>query len=105
MIRPSAGDTLVINPITDSSIKYFCLDDVTYHGHRLSVVYDEDGNKYKYGKSITVFVDGKKAALLKTGDSKHKVMIGKPIILQSQPQPANYALNIHQRLPCSFCFC
>lgn len=96
-IRPSASDTLVINPITDSSIKYFCLDDMAYHGHKLSVVYDEDGNKYKYGKGLTVFIDGKKATFLKTEDSKDKVVIGKPVISLSQPQQTNYALNIDQK--------
>ncbi|HTD93477.1 MAG TPA: trehalase family glycosidase, partial [Chitinophagaceae bacterium] len=39
-IRPSADDTLVINPLIDSSLTYFCLDDVAYHGHRLTVLYD-----------------------------------------------------------------
>ena len=63
-IRPSEGDTLVINPLLDNSIQYFCLDDVLYHGHKLTVVYDKDGSKYKLGKGLTVFVDGKKHALI-----------------------------------------
>jgi hypothetical protein len=41
------SDTLVINPLIDNSIEYFYLDDVLYHGHKLTVVYDRDGTRYK----------------------------------------------------------
>jgi hypothetical protein len=60
-IRPSASDTLVINPLVDSSIQYFCLDGLSYHGHTLTVVYDKDGSRYKLGKGLIVFIDGKKS--------------------------------------------
>lgn len=98
-IRPSAGDTLVVNPLVDNSIKYFCLDDVQYHGHRLSVVYDEDGSKYKLGKGLTVFVDSKKSELVQK-DGKTAVVVGSPIVLHRPMQPVNYALNItHKGYP------
>jgi hypothetical protein len=92
-IRPSKGDTLVINPLVDSSIRYFCLDDILYHGHRVTVVYDKDGNKYKLGKGLSVFVDGKKSEL-SDKDGKHEVYVGSPIIVPSQKEPVDYALNI-----------
>ena len=59
-IRPSSVDSLVINPLVDNSIQYFCLADVFYHGHKLTVIYDVNGSKYHLGKGLTVFVDGKK---------------------------------------------
>ena len=40
---------------------------VMYHGHKLTVVYDKDGSKYKLGKGFTVFVDGKKTELYQNG--------------------------------------
>ena len=92
-IRPSEGNTLTINPLIDESIKYFCLEDVLYHGHNLTVVYDADGSKYKQGKGLTVFVDGKKAAL-KESAGKYEVEIGAPVVLHSPEPPVNYALNI-----------
>nr|AIA12740.1 F5/8 type C domain protein [uncultured bacterium] len=92
-IRPSESDTLVINPLADSSIQYFCLDDVLYHGHKLTVVYDKDGSKYKSGKGLTVFVDGKKAPLMQNAD-KYEVVMGAPLISNTSKQPANFALNI-----------
>lgn len=92
-VRPSASDTLTLNPLIDNSIEYFCLDDLLYHGHKLTVVYDRNGNKYNLGKGLTVFVDGKRAALLKSKD-KYEIVIGKSLVQHSSEQPANYALNI-----------
>ncbi|MGH2563064.1 MAG: MGH1-like glycoside hydrolase domain-containing protein [Ginsengibacter sp.] len=98
-IRPSAGDTLVINPLVDKSIQYFCLDDVLYHGHKLTVVYDKDGNRYKLGKGITVFVDNNKARLIQKAE-KQEVVVGTPIVTHSPGQPADFALNImHKGYP------
>jgi len=92
-IRPSEGNILTINPLVDNTVQYFCLDDILYHGHRLTLVYDADGSRYNLGKGLTVFVDGKKAALKKT-NGKFEVEIGTPVVLHS-PEPAvNYALNI-----------
>ena len=63
-IRPDESDTLTINPLIDNSIEYFCLDDVRYHGHKLTLVYDKEGNKYKFGKGLTVLVDGDKKVVM-----------------------------------------
>ncbi len=95
-IRPSAGDSLVINPLVDESIKYFLLDDLRYHGHRLSVVYDEDGSRYHVGKGVTVFVDGKMVDLTREGDA-YTVRIGAPEVIRTKDEGANYALNISRR--------
>ncbi len=95
-IRPSNGDTLVINPLADKSIKYFCLDGVQYHGHNVTVVYDEDGTKYKSGKGLTIYVDEKKVNIINK-DGKHAVSIGAPIIKDSPKEPFDYALNIERK--------
>ena len=92
-IRPSDGDTLVVNPLADNSIKYFCLDGVQYHGHNLTIVYDKDASKYKLGKGLTVFVDGKKTSVINK-DGKKAVIIGAPIIQHATKEPVDYALNI-----------
>jgi Trehalase len=95
-VRPSEGDTLIINPLVDSSIQYFFLDDVSYHGHKLSVIYDRYGNHYKAGKGLTVLVDGKKVELLQQ-DRKYKVFIGTPITSVRAGQSNNQALNIMRK--------
>jgi hypothetical protein len=86
-IRQSAGDTLVVHPLVDSSIRYFCLEDVPYHGHRVSVVYDRDGSRYGIGKGLTVLVDGVKK-------DKNAVAIGGILDRGMNIDPPNYALNI-----------
>ena len=86
-IRPLEGDTLDINPLVDNSINYFCLDGVLYHGHQLTVVYDRDGSKYKLGKGLTVFVDGKQKAIVRK-ENKYQVVVG-ATILKSSPSPTS----------------
>jgi hypothetical protein len=95
-IRPSESDTLVLHPLVDNSIQYFCLDRVLYHGHTITVVYDKDGNKYKLGKGLIVFVDGKKTSLLHD-NGKQKVVIGAPVVRPSSRGPVDYALNIERK--------
>jgi hypothetical protein len=40
--------------------EWFCLDRVAYHGKLLTIVWDKTGNKYRKGKGLTVWVNGKK---------------------------------------------
>lgn len=91
-IRPSQNDSLVVNPLVDSTIKYFMLKDVRYHGHNLTVVYDRDGIKYNIGEGLTVFVDGAKVNI-----SNNKVFIGKPILKHVKEHQENFALNIGKK--------
>jgi len=41
---------------------YFALDGLPYHGHLLTVVYDQTGKHYNRGRGLTLFVDGKMIA-------------------------------------------
>jgi len=95
-IRPSENDTLVLNPLIDNSIDYFCLDDVLYHGHKLTVVYDKEGTRYKMGKGLNALVDGKKAELFKVGD-KQAMLVGPPIVNHSKQERPDQALNIWRK--------
>ena len=47
---PSDGDQLVIHPL-GTSLDWFVLEDVRYHGHSLTVAWDKQ-------KGLTVTVDG-----------------------------------------------
>ncbi len=57
-LKPQAGDSVVIDPLVPEEWDYFCLDDVMYHGRRLSVLWDRDGSRYNAGAGLQVFVDG-----------------------------------------------
>jgi hypothetical protein len=62
-LRPRPDNTLEINPlIPESKWNWFCLDNVSYHGRNITVVWDKTGGKYGIGKGFRVLVDGKEAA-------------------------------------------
>jgi hypothetical protein len=60
------------------------------------VIYDRDGTKYKSGKGVTVYLDGKKTALIQK-QSKYEVVIGPPIATGYSKQSADFALNITRK--------
>ena len=58
-LRPRADDSVVVNPLAPPSWRYFALDDVVYHGHRLTVLWDRDGTRYHRGAGLTLLADGR----------------------------------------------
>jgi hypothetical protein len=64
-IRPRSDDTLELTPLlppTNSPIHYFALYDLRYHGHDISILYDDTGHRYGQGKGLSIFIDGNRAA-------------------------------------------
>jgi hypothetical protein len=62
-LRPRADDVLEINPMLPANKwDWFCLDNILYHGKIISIIWDKDGKKYKKGKGLSVWVNGKKVA-------------------------------------------
>ncbi len=62
-LRPRADDVVEIKPlIPQNKWDWFCLDNVLYHGKIITILWDKDGTKYKKGKGLMVFVNGKKVA-------------------------------------------
>jgi len=58
-IRPRSDDRLVVKPLVSASEwPWFCLDQVPYHGHSLTVLWDADGSHYGRGSGLTLLVDG-----------------------------------------------
>ena len=61
-LRPRQDNTIVVNPLLPKVPKekwdYFCLDNVLYHGHTLTILWDKDGSRYHAGKGLRVYVDG-----------------------------------------------
>ncbi|WP_075559665.1 MGH1-like glycoside hydrolase domain-containing protein [Parabacteroides timonensis] len=62
-IRPQEGNRLDINPLVpEGHWDYFCLDNVSYHGRTICVLYDKTGEKYNKGAGLSIFIDGQKVA-------------------------------------------
>lgn len=62
-LQPQEGNTVVVSPvIPEGTWDYFCLDNISYHGHNLTILYDRDGTRYHHGKGLSIFVDGVKKA-------------------------------------------
>ena len=62
-LRAALSNLLVLHPLADSTVSFFALDSVAYHGHNLSVFWDPQGTQWpKAGcKGLCLFVDGKLA--------------------------------------------
>ena len=65
-IRPRSDDTFEIDPLLplansgEQRLHFFALQSLRYHGHDLSVVFDETGDRYGLGKGLSVFEDSKR---------------------------------------------
>jgi hypothetical protein len=90
-LHPLAENRIEVNPLVPADWKYFALDDVTYHGRDVSVVWDKTGAKYGKGKGLMLFVDGKKVATRKDiGKLTYDIV---PKKVPAEKQIINFAVN------------
>ena len=61
-LRPRADNTIEVNPLVPDAWDWFCLEDIPYHGHSVTILYDRDGSHYKKGRGLSVRVNGRLAA-------------------------------------------
>ena len=62
-IRPADGDNFMLHPLVPKGKwHYFALDGLPYHGHTLTVLYDQDGSRYHRGSGLQVISDGHRVA-------------------------------------------
>jgi hypothetical protein len=61
-LRGQADNTLKVNPLVPSAWDYFALENVAYHGHTVTVIWDRSGQRYGQGAGLQVFVDGRMTA-------------------------------------------
>ncbi|KAI3319574.1 Six-hairpin glycosidase [Xylariaceae sp. AK1471] len=88
-ILPQPDDTLRISPIIPSNWTYFALENLAYHGHLVTVLYDKDGSRYNAGRGLSVFVNGIK---VHNGANQGAVVPIPPVILPDEA-PINIAAN------------
>ncbi|MGE3242222.1 MAG: glycoside hydrolase N-terminal domain-containing protein [Pirellulales bacterium] len=60
---PREGDVIEVDPLLpDDAWDWFCLDNVPYHGHTLTILWDRTGKHYGRGDGLAIFVDGEEVA-------------------------------------------
>ncbi|WP_435129005.1 MGH1-like glycoside hydrolase domain-containing protein [Actinacidiphila sp. bgisy144] len=58
-LRPQQGDTLKVQPLVPASWDHFAAENVPYHGHNVTVLWDRDGSHYHQGAGLSLYVDGR----------------------------------------------
>lgn len=72
-IRPQPNNKLIINPLLPEDWwDYFCLENIPYKNHIVTVVYDKYGKRYNRGTGFMVFIDG---ILIKKADRIQRTVI------------------------------
>lgn len=61
-LRPRMDATVEVNPLWPHNWEFCCLDQIPYHGHLLTILWDKTGEKYHKGKGLRVFADGREIA-------------------------------------------
>ncbi len=91
-LRPRADDSVEVNPLAPSDWAYFALDDVRYHGRRLTVMWDRDGTRYGRGRGLTILADGRVIASV---PSLQRIVayLGSPRRVAAPQRTINVAVN------------
>lgn len=58
-LRPQSDNTLRVQPLTPSTWDHFAAENVPYHGHTVTVLWDRDGKHYGQGAGMRLYVDGR----------------------------------------------
>ena len=59
-LKPRADQILEVDPlIPTGKWDWFCLDNIPYHGRRLTIFYDKTGNRYRRGKGFFIYANGR----------------------------------------------
>lgn len=96
-IRPRADDVLEVNPLVPAAgdpqaLRWFRVENVPYHGHRIAVTWDTDGRRYGRGAGLAIEVGGREVA--------RRATLGRltlPIARRAQPaivREANEAVQL-----------
>lgn len=92
-LRPRDDDRLVVNPLIPRDWDWFALENVPYHGHLVSIVWDRDGSRYRRGRGLSLIVDGKVAASTAELGRLEAVLTPSMAPSYQQPRLANFAVN------------
>ena len=58
-VIPQDDNSIKLSPLIPESWDYCLLDDLSYKGRKLTILWDKNGNRYQKGKGFKVFYSGK----------------------------------------------
>jgi hypothetical protein len=56
-LHPSESDVVQLAPLVPAAWNHFMLENVSYHGHYLTIVWDADGSQYHSGSGLSLYQD------------------------------------------------
>lgn len=60
------NSSIIVDPLIPAGTwKWFCLDGIEYRGNKITIVYDEDGDRYNQPPGLSVLVNGKRVGYSK----------------------------------------
>ncbi len=93
-LRPRADGRVEVSPLAPAEWDYFALDDLMYHGSRLSILWDKTGERYGKGKGFKLIADG---AVIASSEKLGKLSGELPARverrLEQVGREVNYAVN------------
>jgi hypothetical protein len=93
-VHPRDDDLLEVKPLAPADWPYFALTDVPYRGRLIGIVWDRDGTRYKRGKGLRLFADGKQVAVSdKLGPLAVELPPLEATTRRSTPTAVNFAVN------------
>ena len=91
-VRGQSGNTLTVRPLAPASWDYFALENIPYHGHNVTVLWDRLGTRYGQGVGMHLYVDGAKVAS-QTGLGAVTINVGAPLMQSNGGGKVNFAAN------------
>jgi hypothetical protein len=89
-IIPRSDENFEVSPIIPQNWTYFAIENLAYHGHLVTVLYDASGTRYNNGSGLSIYVDGTKVY----NGPKTSAIVPLPTIQVLSPSiPINIATN------------
>jgi len=92
-LKPRADEIVEVDPLAPPDWPYFALENVPYHQHQLTILWDKTGARYGRGVGFQVLADGRQIASL---SSLGKIVAPLPPNSKSAPKTItriNFAVN------------
>ncbi len=71
-LRPGTDNQVTVNPLLPpGNWAYFLLEKIPYHGHLLTILFDQTGDRYKKGRGFMLYADDK---LIAQADTLQKLV-------------------------------